>query len=145
MSARNVRSNMESTASMFMAAPPGAVAGVMFDPRRDVEWIGGAKAIEPAQGDPTAIGARVTRHGGFMGRKFSWTTEVVEFEPNRLLRMNFIAGPMKGGDVTYRIAPEGKGSRVSIRNTGPGPAFMAWFVKRSVGKDLARLARLVGG
>jgi hypothetical protein len=78
-----------------------------------------------------------------MGRKFSWVTEVAEFQPDRLLRMNFIAGPMKGGDVTYRIEPEGNGSRVSIRNTGPGPQLMAWFVKRSVGKDLDRLANLV--
>lgn len=78
-----------------------------------------------------------------MGRKFSWTTEVVEFEPDRLLRMNFVAGPMKGGDVTYRIDPDGGGSRVSIRNTGTGPQVMGWFVKRSVGKDLDRLASLV--
>jgi hypothetical protein len=32
---------------------------------------------------------------------------------------------------------------VSIRNTGPGPQVMGWFVKRSVGKDLDRLACLV--
>lgn len=99
--------------------------------------------MDPTGGDPTAKGARVTRHGGFMGRKFSWATEVSEFEPNRLLRMNFIAGPMKGGGVTYRIEPESGGSRVSIRNTGPAPGMMAWFVRRSVGKDLDRLARLV--
>jgi uncharacterized protein YndB with AHSA1/START domain len=114
----------------------------MFDPRHP-EWIGGARSVEPPAGEPTAPGARVTRHGGFMGRKFSWQTEVVEFEPNRLLRMNFVAGPMKGGDVTYRIEPEQGGSNVSIRNTGPGPGFMAWFVRRSVGKDLDRLATLV--
>ena len=115
----------------------------MFDPRRDPEWIGGAKSVEAPTGDRTKIGARVTRHGGFMGRKFSWQTEVMAFEPDRLLDMHFIAGPMKGGSVTYRIEPDANGSRVSIRNTGPGPNFMGWFVKRSVGKDLERLARLV--
>ena len=78
-----------------------------------------------------------------MGRKFSWQTEVVEFEPHRLLRMKFVAGPMKGGGVTYRIEPAPEGSRVSIRNTGPGPELMGWFVRRSVGKDLDRLAKLV--
>ena len=85
------------------------------------------------------------RHGGFLGRKFSWTTEVEGFEPNRLLRMRFVEGPMKGGSVTYRIEPDGGGSRVSIRNTGPGPQLMAWFVEKSVGKDLDRLAKLVRG
>jgi len=134
---------MEATATRKIEASPGSVAAVMFDPRRDPEWIGGAKSVDPPQGDPTKVGARTTRHGGFMGKKFSWQTEVEGFEPDRLLRMRFVEGPMKGGDVTYRIEPDGSGSRVSIGNTGPGPQLMAWFVRRSVGKDLERLARLV--
>ena len=117
----------------------------MFDPRRDPEWIGGAKSVAAPKGDPTKIGARVTRHGGFMGKKFSWTTEVAGHDPDHLLHMNFIGGPMKGGTVTYRIDSDGAASRVSIRNTGPGPQIMGWFVKRSVGKDLDRLAKLVTG
>ena len=134
---------MEATAIRRMKAPPQSIADVMFDPCRDPDWIGGAKSVEPVRGDPTAIGARVTRNGGFMGRKFSWQTEVTGFEPNRLLDMRFVAGPMKGGGVTYRIEPAEGGSIVTIRNTGPGPQIMAWFVKRSVGKDLERLEQLV--
>ncbi|HET7709902.1 MAG TPA: SRPBCC family protein [Sphingomicrobium sp.] len=134
---------MDITASRIIAANPGRVASVMFEPVRDPEWIGGANSVDPPSGNPQAIGARTTRHGGFMGRKFSWTTEVTAFEPDRLLDMKFVAGPMKGGSVTYRIEPEGQASRVSIRNSGPGPQIMGWFVRRSVGKDLDRLARLV--
>jgi len=136
---------VDVTASRTIPAPPDRVAAVMFDPTRDPEWIGGAKSVDPPSGNPTAVGALTTRHGGFMGRKFSWQTEVATFEPNRLLDMRFVAGPMKGGSVTYRIEPEGNGSLVTIRNTGPGPQFMGWFVKRSVGKDLDRLAKLVTG
>jgi uncharacterized protein YndB with AHSA1/START domain len=134
---------MDVTASRTIAGSPQQVAAVMFDPRRDPEWIGGAKSVDPSDGDPTKIGSRVTRHGGFMGRKFSWTTEVAGFEPERQLHMNFIAGPMKGGFVTYSIEPDGRNSNVSIRNTGPGPQLLGWFVRRSVGKDLDRLAQLV--
>jgi uncharacterized protein YndB with AHSA1/START domain len=134
---------VDVTASRTIAARPGQVAAIMFDPRRDPEWIGGAKSVDPAKGDPTKVGARVTRHGGFMGKKFSWTTEVQGFDPDHLLHMHFIAGPMKGGSVTYRVEPDGAGSRVSIRNTGPGPQIMGWLVRRSVGKDLDRLAKLV--
>ncbi len=134
---------MDVTATRNLAASPKQVAAVMFDPHRDPEWIGGAKSVEPSTSDPTAKGARTTRHGGFMGRKFSWQTEVAAYEPDRLLDMRFVAGPMKGGGVTYRIEPESNGSRVSIRNTGPGPQIMGWFVKRSVGKDLDRLSQLV--
>jgi uncharacterized protein YndB with AHSA1/START domain len=88
------------------------------------------------------LGARVTRNGGFMGKKFSWQAEVQGFEPDHLLHMRFTAGPMKGRSVTYRIDADGSGSRASIRNTGPGRQLIDWFVKRSVGKDLERLARL---
>jgi uncharacterized membrane protein len=115
----------------------------MFDPTRDPQWIGGAKSVDVPDSSPTAIGARVARHGGFLGRKFSWTTEVVEHAPGRLLRMRFVAGPMKGGEVTYAIAPDGNGSLVAIRNTGPGFPGAGWFVRRSVSKDLERLAALV--
>ena len=134
---------MDVTASRAIPATPEKVAAVMFDARRDSEWIGGAKVVDPPTGDPTRVGARTTRHGGFMGKKFSWQTEVEGFEPNRILQMKFVEGPMKGGSVTYRIEPQGQGSRVSIRNTGPGPRFMGWFVRRSVGKDLDRLAKIV--
>jgi uncharacterized protein YndB with AHSA1/START domain len=134
---------MDVTASLTIAASPARVAAVMFDPRRDPEWIGGAESVEPLAGDPLTPGARVRRHGCFMGKKFSWETEVASHEPNRLLDMRFVAGPMTGGGVTYRIDTHGDRSRVSIRNTGPGPQLMGWFVKRSVGKDLGRLARLI--
>ena len=136
---------MDITATRTIAAPPGRVAEVMFDPTRDPEWIGGAKSVDTPSGDPTRIGAKTTRHGGFMGKKFSWQTEVAGFDPDHLLHMSFVEGPMKGGSITYRIEPDGSSSRVSIRNTGPGPQLMAWFVKRSVDKDLDRRAKLVEG
>ena len=134
---------MEATASRHMDAPPERVAAVMFDPHHDPEWIGGAISVDPPWGDPNAVGARTNRTGGFMGKKFAWATQVAEFQPNRLLRMNFVGGPMNGGDVTYRIEPEEGGSKVSIRNTGPGRRITSWFVKRSVAKDLDRLATIV--
>jgi uncharacterized protein YndB with AHSA1/START domain len=136
---------VDVTASRLIHAKPGRIALLMFDPGRDPEWIGGAKSVDPTKGDPTKVGARVTRHGGFLGKKFSWQTEVQGFEPDHLLHMRFVAGPMKGGTVTYRIEPDGRDSRVSIRNTGPGPKIIGWFLRRSVTKDLARLAKLVEG
>ncbi len=136
---------MDVLVSTDMAASPRRVAAVMFDPRRDPEWIGGARAVDPPTDDPTAVGARTRRHGGFLGKKFSWVTEVVEHRPDSLLRMNFVEGPMRG-EVSYAIEPRPNGSRVSIRNAGsssfsvPG---MAWMLRRSVAKDLERLKRII--
>jgi uncharacterized protein YndB with AHSA1/START domain len=134
---------MDVTVEREFGASPKEVAAVMFDPANDPRWIGGARSVDPAP--PLNMGARVRRHGGFLGRKFSWVTEVEAYEPDRRLAMRFVEGPMRGG-VEYEIRPGPRGARVSIRNHGgvnfavPG---MAWFLKRSVGRDLERLAALV--
>jgi uncharacterized protein YndB with AHSA1/START domain len=131
--------------SKMMRAPPEAVASVMFNPDRDPEWIGGARSIERLSPEPLLRGARVRRTGGFLGKKFFWVTEVLEHVPDRLLRMQFVEGPMSG-EVCYRIEPVAGGSKVSIRNRGganfrlPG---MSWMLRRSVARDLDRLAGLV--
>ena len=136
---------MDVLVSTEMAASPRRAAAIMFDPRRDPEWIGGTRSVELETPDPTAVAARTRRTGGFLGRKFSWVTEVAEHVPDALLRMKFVEGPMRG-EVSYIVAPQGNGSVVSIRNRGesrfsvPG---MAWMLRRSVAKDLERLKRIV--
>jgi hypothetical protein len=122
------------------------VAAVMFDPLHDSRWIGGAKAAEPLDGGgKLAVGSRVKRTGGFLGREFSWTTEVTEFQPARRLAMRHVAGPFTG-EVIYSIDPTPQGAHVTIRNTGkasfevPG---MGMMMRASVAKDLQRLEALV--
>lgn len=126
-------------------ASPEAVARVMFDPDNDPRWIGGAKAVQRLTPGAVALGSRVRRDGGFLGRKFFWVTEVDEFEPDRLLSMRFVEGPMKGR-VRYSIRPSPAGAVAGILNSGsaafavPG---MAWMLRRSVAADLKRLAAIV--
>ena len=43
---------MRTTATRQIKASPQAIANVMFDPRRDPEWIGGAKSVDPPKGRP---------------------------------------------------------------------------------------------
>lgn len=124
---------------------PQAVARVMFDPNFEPRWIDGAKRIEAFEGVATAIGTRVKRHGAFWGRDFSWTTETTAHEPDAKLVLTYIEGPMTG-DVTYEIAPDGTGSKVTLRNNTasvmelPGAAT---FLKRTLQADLGRLKKLV--
>ena len=136
---------MDIRVERTMKAWPAAVARVMFAAENDPQWIGGARSVEPLTPGPLALGSRVRRQGGFLGRKFSWVTEVTALEPERRVEMAFLEGPMRGA-VTYEIHPAEGGSRVSVRNHGganfsiPG---MAWMLKRAVAKDLERLAGLV--
>ncbi len=135
---------MDVVAERLVRALPTAVARVMFDPANDPRWIGGAKSVEP-WGGAIAVGVRVRRHGGFLGRTFSWVTQVTTLEPDHRLAMDIVEGPMSGA-VTYTIEPAPGGSRVAIRNAGqssfsvPG---MAWMLRKSVEGDLKRLAALV--
>ena len=126
-------------------ASPVRVAAVMFDSTRDPEWIGGAKRAEFLGSLPYGVGTKVRRHGAFLGRSFSWVTEIVEFTPERLVRMKHVAGPFKGG-VDYSIAPRDGGSDVTIRNYGKASLwfpFMATMMRASVGGDLKRLKCIV--
>jgi hypothetical protein len=136
---------VDVTVTREMPYPPEKVAAVMFDAAYDSRWIGGARAAEPLQSTGLAVGSRVKRTGGFLGRTFSWTTEVTELQSARRLAMRHVAGPFHG-EVIYSIEPAGKGSRVTVRNHGkasfevPG---MGLMMKASVSKDLERLESLV--
>jgi carbon monoxide dehydrogenase subunit G len=136
---------LDVTVSRDFDAPPEAVAAVMFDARRDAEWIGGARRSEPLGPEPYGVGYRVRRTGGFLGRSLSWVTEIVRYEPGRKVEMKYVAGPFKGG-VDYGVEPQGGGSRVTIRNYGEATfsfPFMAAMMRMSVAGDLKRLQRLV--
>lgn len=136
---------VDVTVRMQIDAPPDRVAAVMFDAARDPEWIGGARRAEVLGPLPYGAGTRVRREGAFLGRSFSWTTEVVEFLPDRAVRMRHVAGPFNGG-VDYSIAIASGGSTVTIRNYGGATfwfPFMATMMRMSVAADLRRLKRLV--
>lgn len=136
---------VDVTVKATIPAAAAKIAAVMFDPSRDPEWIGGAQRVEVIGPLPYGIGTRVRRHGAFLGRSFSWLTEVTEFEAGRLVRMQHVAGPFTGG-VDYSITPVAEGSDVVIRNYGKASfwfPFMATMMRASVRADLKRLGRLL--
>jgi hypothetical protein len=138
---------MDITVSQYIGKQPEIVARTMFDPARDPLWIGGVKNIEFLAMRPTALGVRVRRYGAFMGKKFSWVTEVIEHEPNRRLVMKFLDGPMEG-EVCYDIVPANDGAEVRIRNHASARFWMpgmGWLLQRSVRADLKRLKTVVEG
>jgi uncharacterized protein YndB with AHSA1/START domain len=134
---------MDVEVSRDIDAAPGAIAAIMFDPRREAEWSGWVSGVEVPHRDWLVKGARVRRRGGFLGRKFDWTTEVTEYEPDRLLVLEYIDGPM-GGDISYRIEPTEHGSLVTIHNrAGFEFTVMTWMIREASKEDLDRLAGVV--
>ena len=99
-----------------VARSPEEVAGYMFDPRHDPEWITGIEHVDPPDG-PVAVGTETHRLARFMGRRIDYVLKVIEHVPDRLLVMASVRAPFPMG-VTYGVEPDRSGSKVSLRVTG---------------------------
>jgi uncharacterized membrane protein len=141
-------STIDIAAQIEISAEPTDVAGVMFDPHRDPEWMKAVKTVNVVDAG-IKPGARVERTGSFMGREFSWTTEVVSFHFPHLLELRISEGPIVG-TVTYNVVRSATGSTAKIRNVGdPGKfgflpeAMITTPMRSALTADLERLKTLV--
>jgi|SRR5437867_1447036 len=140
-------SPLDVSVTSLVAASPASIRAIMFDPRQDPTWMAAVTHVEPLT-EELCPGARVRRVGRFLGRTLRWTTEVTNVS-DETLELEIIDGPMRG-TVTYRIAPEDSGSRVTIRNAGHAPAFaprwlLTFAMRRSLTADLRRLKEAAEG
>jgi uncharacterized membrane protein len=137
-------STLDVTVMELIDASPDRVRRLMFDPRQDPTWMAAVKSVETPT-DEIRVDARLRRVGRFLGRTLRWTTEVRSVS-TETLDLEIVDGPMRG-TVTYRIEPNGTGSRVTIRNVGQAPGFaprwlLALAMRRSLAADLRRLKRV---
>ena len=141
-------SAIDISVEIDIAAAPADVAGVMFDPQRDPEWMKAVTAVELL--DPALEpGARVRRTGGFAGAEFHWTTAVEAVHFPHLLTLRIVDGPFVG-TVRYDVQRAGTGSRVRIRNVGEPKglgflpsAMISGPMKTALTADLERLKAIV--
>ena len=138
---------IDISAEIEIDAAPADVAAVMFDPQQEPQWVHVVKGVELI--DPAlAPGARVKRLGNFLGREFSWQTEVEALHFPHVLTMRIAEGPFVG-TIRYDIQRSETGSRVRIRGAGeaaslPVPAAMVSAPMRAaLNQDLQRLKKLV--
>ena len=90
-----------------VAKSPEEVAGYMFDPRHDPEWITGIEHVDPPS-TPVAVGTETHRLARFMGRRIDYVLRVKEYIPDRLLVMESVRAPFPMG-VTYGVEPDALG------------------------------------
>ncbi len=140
-------STIDVSGEIDIEAAPADIAGVMFDPQREPEWmkvVTGVELIDPA----LAPGARVRRTGTLMGRTIGWTTEVERVHFPHVLALRVVDGPFRG-TVRYEIQRSGTGSRVRVHNVGeaddlPVPAaLVAAPLRAALAADLQRLKAIV--
>jgi len=144
MSVLNVLAEIE------IAAEPTDVAGVMFDPAREPEWVESVTTVEII--DPAIRpGARVKRTGRVKGFPIQWTTEVESFHFPHMLTLRIAEGPFTG-TMQYQVGRSGAGSvaRVAIAGEALVPGFfpaplVEGKIKGALEGDLKRLKKIIEG
>lgn len=139
-------SRLEVTAEIEIAAEPTDVAGVMFDPHREPQWLGAVESVEVLD---TGIrpGARVRHAVAAGGRRLVLTTEVAQFQFPHALSLRITEGPVQG-DLAYHVLRAGTGSLARVRgrlvNGGPDGG-KADEIRAQLAADLGRLKALIEG
>jgi hypothetical protein len=126
------------------------VAAFMFDPRNDARWTTGVIAVNPLTAGRLHVGSRVERTVKFLGKRFSYTYEVVDARNDSLVEMTVTEPfPMQ---VRYELEVAGAtATRAAIHARGDASGFyrllapiMNRMVRRNIRRDLEALARALG-
>ncbi|WP_454778416.1 SRPBCC family protein [Georgenia muralis] len=125
--------------------PPEVVAAYAGDPGNAPTWYANIVSVDRRTPPPLALGSRMDFVATFLGRRLSYTYEVVALEPGRRLVMRTADGPFPM-ETTYTWEPVPGGTRMRLRNRGTPSGFakvaapvMVTAMRRAMTKDLARL------
>ena len=128
---------------------PADVAAFAGNPENATAWYANIKSVERKTPPPLAVGSQVAFVAQFLGRRLSYTYEIVVLEPGSLLVMRTADGPFPM-ETTYRWTEAEGGTRMEMRTRGEPEGFsrfaaplMARAIRRANNKDLRRLKRLL--
>lgn len=138
------------TATIEIAATPGDVFPYLIEPDRLRQWVGGFVESRPLTSGEIGVGTRSIDVFTERGREMRMETEILKFEPGRLLEVA-IAMPGMKAVSEYRL--DG-GARTAVTHTQTvtfrGIAklmapFIGGSLRRRMAEDLARLKTAVEG
>ena len=130
--------------------PVEEVAAYAGDPTNAPQWYANIESVEWLTQPPLAVGSRLAFVASFLGRRLSYTYEVVELVPATRLVMRTVEGPFPM-ETSYGFAAEGPTRcRMRLRNRGRPSGFarvLAPFVaaamRRANREDLSRLKQIL--
>src|SRR4051794_15359449 len=102
---------------IIIERPCEQVAAYAGDPSNAPDWYANITSVQWQTPPPVAIGSRLDFVAQFLGRTLTYTYEVVEHGPRRLV-MRTAQGPFPM-ETTYTWQPEGPSrTKMSLRNRG---------------------------
>ncbi|PJJ44965.1 polyketide cyclase/dehydrase/lipid transport protein [Glutamicibacter mysorens] len=141
---------VDVSTSIVIDRPLSVVAGYTMDPLNAPAWYRNISTGCRLDEGSFGIGARAAFEARFLGRALSYTYEVREYVPDRLLVMATAQGPFPMR-TSYRFeAVDGSSTRVHLRNDGQPAGFskllaplMAPMMRRANTADLRMLKRVL--
>src|SRR3954452_541489 len=103
--------------------PPNDVAAFAGDPAKAPRWYANITSVRWKTPLPVRIGSLLDFEAQFLGKRLSYTHEVVEMEEGRRLVMRTSDGPFRM-ETTYTWEPMGEAAtRMTLRNRGNPSGF----------------------
>jgi len=134
-----------------IARPRADVYAFASDPDNATRWYSNIDSVEWETPRPAGLGSRIAFSARFLGRRLTYTYEVVELVDGERFAMRTAQGPFPM-ETTYAFSDADGGTRMSLRNRGEpsgfakvGASLMAAAMRRENRKDLERLKGLLEG
>ena len=109
---------------MRIEAPVEHVWSYFNDVSQREDWQPRRKTTD-VSGPLDQVGTTFVQSTKLMGYEMKWTNEIVEVEPQRLIRMHSDTGPM---DNTIRFEPDGEATNFSLDSDYEWPGSMPDFL-----------------
>jgi uncharacterized membrane protein len=139
---------VDVSTSNVIRRPLEEVSRYAVDPDNAPAWYTNIKSIEWKTPRPLRVGSRIAFVAHFLGRRLSYTYEIVELVHGRRLVMRTAEGPFPMETTYTWEALDDDRTRMTLRNRGTPSGFSAWLapvmsfaVRRANHKDLALLKR----
>jgi hypothetical protein len=142
--------DVDVSTDIVMEVPRDRVAGFAGDPSNAPLWYVNIESVEWRTPPPLQLGSRLAFVARFLGRRLSYTYEIVELVDGERLVMRTAQGPfpMETTYVWESVGPNA--TRMTLRNKGNpsgfskvGAPLMAAAMRRANRQDLAALKRLL--
>jgi uncharacterized protein YndB with AHSA1/START domain len=138
---------LQLRSSVVIRAPIERVFELVSAPERLPEWnVSVERARRAAPDDPVGVGSRAIMSGRLLGAHIESETEIVEYQPPRLMCTRAVRGPQLSTRFTLEPVDEATQVGVEVSGQVPGGALgerlAEGFLRRELTLSLERLRAL---